>query len=279
MKKKMRIAGPVAIGVILAAVLAVSIYTESFPLGGELKSTTLIKISSYQNFDVQNLASTVEGVVGSNVIVGSMDEGAYFEALIGYDETYANSIRTGLINQGVPENAISIMGLTSSTMAVQLAEIAWAVAGAIIVAGVFLLLYYRRRRVAWSVPIVAIMNMVGTLGIVSILRIPFGVGALIGIFIILIHSISINVALVSKIGSEGFERRAKETVKIGFGVFGYTLVLFGVFAILTGASMVYEILAVALLGTILNFLNTSWFNVEILIKKIQPAKVKYHVSL
>jgi hypothetical protein len=37
--------------------------------------------------------------------------------------------------------------------------------------------------------------------------------------------------------------------------------------------------AVVVIGSLVNLLNTSWLSAELLMKKVPPIPVKYHVSL
>lgn len=279
----MRMVAPIAIGVVFTVIFAASLATGYFPLGKEFKSTTIVRQSSFENsgnFESSFFVSAVENIFGKGVVVSSMSAGLYLEAPVEYNETLAANFKTQLVQLGVPENTISVLELNPSVSTAQLVQMSAAFASALVVIGVASLILYRRRRIGWAAPLVIALDFAGILGVVTLLRIPFGVGAVIGTLIVFVQAICINTALVSRTkASEGSERLTREITRLGTMIFVSTIIFFGIFAMMTGVSQAFELLAVLLIGFFVNFLNTSWLNVGLSMKKVQPTQVRYDVSL
>jgi hypothetical protein len=289
--KNPRILIPVALGIVFASVLIVSLITETFPFAPELESTTLVWSDLYPGFDNEFLISAVENILGEKVITGWVSikgppgfhvvpTGFYLKAPVKYDETIAGNLENYLSKQGPPEDAITVMELGPWISSTHIKQIILAVIGALVALSILSLFFHRRRRVAWSLPFVICLNIIDTIGLVILLRVPFGIGSLLGVFIVFIHTVNTNILLISRMKTgEDLGRKAKEAAKAGYDMTGGMMIFFVILATAVEFPELIGLSAVVVIGSLVNLLNTSWLSAELLKKKAPPIPVKSHVSL
>jgi hypothetical protein len=113
-----------------------------------------------------------------------------------------------------------------------------------------------------------------------LLRVPFGIGSLLGIFIIFMHALNVNTLLISRLKTgEDLKRKAGEVAKTGLDMTLGMLIFFGILAVAVEFPEVLGLSATVIIGSLVNLLNTSWLNAELLMRRARPVLVRYHVSL
>jgi preprotein translocase subunit SecF len=288
-RKNLRVLVPLAFAIALAGALTFSFITESFPLGEDLESKTLIQFQLSKNFDKRFWTSAVQDILGEGVDNGLVVTGPnpeinptdlFLEIPVEYSENSAEWLKEELTRLGAPENSFSVMELKPWFLPMHAQQLGVALAGALVVLGLLTLVVYKWRRAAWSLPLVTGLNIVETLGIIALLEIPFGFGSVLGVLVVFMFSINTNLLLISRTKTgEDPNRRAREAREIGYAMLLTIIVFFEVFAMIVEFSQLFGLLATVMIGSLVNHLNTWWLNTGLLVKEVRPTPVKYHVAL
>jgi preprotein translocase subunit SecF len=304
MGKRLRVAVPVTLGIILAGFLGAALASESFPLGGEFNSTIFVRVWWYRygemDIDKGFVTATVEEILGEKGIPGSPHPGVLMEVPVEYDESLAGELENelaqrigndlvgrGAISENELENTISELKDKISVMEIgpripseHLARFGLAIACVLVFLGILALVIHRHRRVAWSLPLVIGLDIVDLLGLMVLVGLPFGWGSMLGVMIVLMHAITTNILMVSRIKTgEDPARKAREAAKTGLEMMLGVLIFCGAFTALLEFPQFLDLMGAVTIGSLVNILNTSWLNAEILARRVKPAEVKYHVSL
>ncbi len=279
MKSRTMMAIPLAV----AAILLVAVLILGLPMGRDFQGGTLVTARGMgQVPELNNVKVQAQIIAGTAVDVRGTADGFDIEtaALTAGTE---NQLKEMLMAQfGLREGDIAIGALGPAVSAAQASEIAVLGTAALVAMGVIIFIF-RRRMAATSAIVVSILNAVGTLGLMAILRVPLNLASIIGLLLMLGFVIDADVLFAYRLlkGAVGDPKEnVGEALKAVLAMSAAAIAALLSIALAVGAAAVTGMALTLVIAISLNLFNTCFLGVPLLMRHVEHKKVvSYHVSI
>ncbi len=271
-----------AVPIVMSAILFTAIIVLGLPQSRDLNGGTLFMVRNLEiTPDIDQVKSQAEIISNSRVRVIVVPNG--FDIETGYlSEKSVSLIKDTLLKIGIGENSIVAGTLGPAVSSAHIIRITFALTGSFIVIGLIALIL-RRRVAAAIVLLTAGLDIVGILGLMTILRVPFSLASMIGIFITIGFAIDTNILLAWRLlkGAVGDPREnIRDSLKAGLLMSCISLAILLSANLFTTASMLDELSLALAFGVIVNIVNTWFLGAAIVLRHVERKKVGvYHVGV
>ncbi|MEM3421672.1 MAG: hypothetical protein QW835_06560 [Candidatus Hadarchaeum sp.] len=273
----------VAIPLIVSAIFLLAILVLGLPLGRDFNGGTLVMVRGLDKVpDFGQLESQIDRLAGLETVVRAAGDGFDIEMdaqVVGLE----NEIRALLLDSfGIPSSSIVIGELGPVVSSAQCFQIIALGLGALILVGVVTFIFRRRVAAVTSV-VVAVLDVVGVLGLMAILRVPINLASIFGILIVFVYVVEVNVFLGYRLlkGAVGdLKENISEAMRADLTLSAIaSVVLLSVSFIVTAVSVREFALALAF-GVAVNVFNVWFLGIALYLRHIERKKVvSYHVSI
>ncbi|MEM4187873.1 MAG: hypothetical protein QXN56_01750 [Candidatus Hadarchaeum sp.] len=273
----------VAIPLIVSVIFLLAILIIGLPLGRDFKGGTLVMVRGWNKIpDFRQLESQIGGLTGLETVVRAAGDGFDIE-MDALSEGLENEIRALLSNSfGIPSSSTVIGELGPAVSSAQCFQIVTFGLGALILMGVVIFIF--RRRVAATAAIaVAVLDVVGVIGLMAILRIPINLASIFGILIVFVYVVEANVLLGYRLlkGAVGEPKEnISEAMRANLVLSAIAVAIFLSVSFLGTAVWVKEFALTLAFGVAVNVFNVWFLSVAFYLRHIERKKVvSYYVSV
>jgi len=261
-------------GIILTAIFLGLVITGNINWGADFKDSILVKIENV-NRDPQSLIKEIETTAGTTGISGISDNLILVELPLSYSDELAAKIENTISGAGAIEVLQIAPLLEPSVFHALLKGIALGLA----IIAVFLLLVFRRKRMAWLFPLLLGVTIGETLAICIFANLPMGIGTMTGVVLLLLYLIGTGSKLL--VHPMRLDEKTYQKLRgIFLPSFGVLLCILLISSLLLGLETQLALaLIVVGIGGGLGCLNYATVLVPAIQEKKATEVVKYHVSV
>ncbi|MGQ9787997.1 MAG: hypothetical protein ACUVQM_01585 [Candidatus Hadarchaeaceae archaeon] len=271
-----------AIPLMVTAILLLAIMVSGLPLGRDFNGGTLVMVRGLDKGpDLSQVGSRINELTGSKNVIRATGDGFDIE-MDALSSGLENEIKALLSSFGIPSSLVTISELGPEVSGSQYLEIASLGLGTLILMGVVIFIF-RRRLAATSAVIVAVLDLVGALGLMAIFRVPINLASILAILIIFVYVVDVNVFLAFKLlkGAVGEPREnISESMRACLTWSAIAIIVLLIISFITTIASIKEFALTLVFGIAVNFLNTWFFGISLYLRHIERKKVvSYHVSI
>lgn len=276
----------IAIPLTFALIMTIAIVTLGVPLGIEFKGGTLISIRDLNaKPDVSLIEAELKSYFGVDASVRLLGD----QAPWGLDVEIAKSLESDELEK--TSEILASYGVTGKfdiqkigpTVLVSFQEQArLGFIGAFIAIGAVVLFVFRNKVTISTILFSMALDMVGILGLMTILKVPLSLASFSAILMTLAYGVDTNILLsirvLKRFGGTARER-AGDAMKTGIMMSGTTLAALIALNVFTTASVLKELSSALIFGVASDFLNTWFLNGGLLLMHMErKKKEEYYVS-
>lgn len=281
--QRLRVRSLVAIPLIVTTILLLMLLIFGLPLGRDFKGGTLVMVRGLEKtLDFGQLESQVSGLVDSGIVVRVADGGFDIEmdSLSGGQE---NEIRALLSDSfGIPISSIVVGELGPLVNSAQCFQIVTLALGAVVLMGIAIFVF-RRRVAATTAVVVAVLDVVGVLSLMAILRVPINLASIFGILVVFVYVVEANVLLGYRLlkGAVGGPREnITEAMRAGLTLSAIAIAVLLSLGFFVTAVSIREFALTLAFGIAVNVLNTWFLGVALYLRHLERKKVvSYYVGI
>ncbi|MBC7218696.1 MAG: hypothetical protein H5T49_00970 [Hadesarchaea archaeon] len=271
-----------AVPLIVSAILLLAILIFGLPLGRDFKGGTLVMVRGLDEVpDLGQVSSQISGLTGPETVVRAAGDGFDIE-MDALSDGLENEIKVLLSSFGIPSSLVAIGEMGPVVSGPQCFQIVSLGLGALILMGAVILVF--RRRVAATIAVVvAVLDVVGVLGLMAIFRVPINLASIFGILIIFVYVVEADVLLAYRLlkGAVGEPREnISEAMRAGLILSAIAIVVLLITSFVTTAVSIREFALTLAFGIAVNVLNTWFLGVALYLRHIERKKVvSYYASI
>jgi len=176
---------------------------------------------------------------------------------------------------GIKEDLI-MAGLTGPSVGgAQILQMVTAGVGAFAVIGIAIFII-RRSATVTATLLVALLDIVGILGLMAIFRVPLGTASLLAVPLTMAYAINSNILLASRLlkGSVGdLRENVGDTLRLGVIVMAVTLAILLSINVFTTASPLNDFTLALAFGVVLNVVNSWFLGAAVILRNLERKKV------
>ncbi|MGC8816884.1 MAG: hypothetical protein ACP5PX_03645 [Candidatus Hadarchaeum sp.] len=279
LKRRNMLAIPLIVSVVLLAVSLIF----GLPLGRDLQGGTLIMVRGVEKApDVDQVRSQIEKLTGLEAIVHVTSNGLDIE-INKLSGEVGNEITVMLSSTfGFSSDSITVGELGPVVSSAQCFQLIYLGLGALAVIQIVLFIF-RLRVAATTTIIVAVLDVVGTLGLMSLFKVPLNLASIFGILVTIVYVVDVNVLLAFRLlkGAVGNPKEnLGEAMKAVLVLSAIAIVVCLSASFIIPVNAVWEFALALTFGIAVNLLNTWFLGAALYLRHLEHKKVvSYHVSI
>ncbi|KUO40297.1 MAG: hypothetical protein APZ16_06090 [Candidatus Hadarchaeum yellowstonense] len=272
-----------ALPLIVAAIFLLAILFLGLPLGKDFRGGTLVMVRGVEKVsNLDQVRAQLKDLTGLDAQVKVTADGFDIE-LDALNADWEDKVRDLLVGTfGIPSSAVKIGALGPAVGSSQVLQLVSLGVSALIVMGVVIFIF-RRRVAATAAIIIAILDVIGILGLMALFRVDLDLAAIMGILITLGYVVDTNFLLGYRLlkGAVGEPREnLGEAMKAGLTMSAVAVAALLSMGTILGAAPLKQLAWVLAFGVIVNAFNTWFLGAVLYLRHVEQKKVvSYHVSI
>jgi preprotein translocase subunit SecF len=272
-----------ALPLIVAAIFLLAILFLGLPLGKDFRGGTLVMVRGVEKVsNLDQVRAQLKDLTGLDAQVKVTADGFDIE-LDALNADWEDKVRDLLVGTfGIPSSAVKIGALGPAVGSSQVLQLVSLGVSALIVMGVVIFVF-RRRVAATAAIIIAILDVIGILGLMALFRVDLDLAAIMGILITLGYVVDTNFLLGYRLlkGAVGEPREnLGEAMKAGLTMSAVAVAALLSMGTILGAAPLKQLAWVLAFGVIVNAFNTWFLGAVLYLRHVEQKKVvSYHVSI
>jgi preprotein translocase subunit SecF len=272
-----------ALPLIVAAIFLLAILFLGLPLGKDFRGGTLVMVRGVEKVsNLDQVRAQLKDLTGLDAQVKVTADGFDIE-LDALNADWEDKVRDLLVGTfGIPSSAVKIGALGPAVGSSQVLQLVSLGVSALIVMGVVIFIF-RRRVAATAAIIIAILDVIGILGLMALFRVDLDLAAIMGILITLGYVVDTNFLLGYRLlkGAVGEPREnLGEAMKAGLTMSAVAVAALLSMETILGAAPLKQLAWVLAFGVIVNAFNTWFLGAVLYLRHVEQKKVvSYHVSI
>lgn len=271
-----------ALPLIVAAIFLLAILFLGLPLGKDFRGGTLVMVRGVEKVsNLDQVRAQLKDLTGLDAQVKVTADGFDIE-LDALNADWEDKVRDLLVGTfGIP-SSVKIGALGPAVGSSQVLQLVSLGVSALIVMGVVIFIF-RRRVAATAAIIIAILDVIGILGLMALFRVDLDLAAIMGILITLGYVVDTNFLLGYRLlkGAVGEPREnLGEAMKAGLTMSAVAVAALLSMGTILGAAPLKQLAWVLAFGVIVNAFNTWFLGAVLYLRHVEQKKVvSYHVSI